>query len=51
MIEVDGFGIAVVEIERKRGVVNLLAHAVGAAKGAGAFHLADDVRGRVSPVW
>ena len=33
------------EIERERGVVNLLAHPVGAAKGTGAFHLADDVGG------
>ena len=46
MIEIDRFGIAVVQIERERGVVNLLAHAVGAAKGAGALHLADDVGGQ-----
>ena len=38
-------GVLVVEIERERGVVELRAHPVGAAKGAGELHLLDDFRG------
>ena len=45
-VEVEAGGVLVVQIERERGVVELRAHPVGAAKGSGQLHLLDGFGGK-----
>ena len=45
-VEVEARGVLVVQVERERGVVELRAHPVGAAKGAGQLHLPDGLGGQ-----